>query len=89
MVFDTCQPHAVIARHSSIFNTADFPVGQDCTQVFLTWELSVENAGVAQALQIVFDIDPLTASQLGEAQVRVNGEGASVCARTGRWGKVG
>ena len=57
MVFDTCQTHAVIARHSSGFNVADFPVELDCTQVFLTWELPIENPSVAQTLGISFDIE--------------------------------
>jgi hypothetical protein len=85
MVFDTCQPHAVIARHSSIFNTADFPVGQDCTQVFLTWEVPVENPPVAHALRIAFDVDPPAALLLEEQQVRVSGAPAHVCPRTGSW----
>lgn len=89
LVFDTCQPHAVIARHSSDFNVADFSAGQDCTQVFLTWEIPISNLYVAHALQIDLDTDPLTASQLGEEQVRVNGEMACVCPKAGRWGKAG
>jgi len=89
VVFDTGRPHAVIARHSSGFNVADFPPDQDCTQVFLTWELPIENAHVAQALQIAFDIDPSTALRLDEEQVRVNGARTSVCPESGRWGPAG
>ena len=59
VIFDTGQPHAVIKRSSSDFNANDFPLGDDCSLVFLTWELPIENAsvektGVAKALQIEF-----------------------------------
>lgn len=86
LVFDTGQPHAVIARHGSGFNSGDFAAALDCTQVFLTWELSIEDAAVAQALGIAFDIDPGTAAQLDDEQVRVNGARARVCPQSGRWG---
>ena len=85
VVFDTCQPHAVIARHSSDFNVAHFPVEQDCTQVFLTWELPIENVHVAHALQIAFDIDALATLRPVEEQVRVNGTPGRVSPTTGRW----
>ena len=59
VIFDTGQPHAVIKRSSSDFNANDFPLGDDCSLVFLTWEMPIENAsvvktGVAKALQIEF-----------------------------------
>lgn len=85
VIFDTGQPHAVIARHGSGFHVADFSAGQDCTQVFLTWELPIEDVHVAQALGIAFDIDPVTALRLDEEQVRVNGARASLCPESGRW----
>ena len=85
VVFDTGQPHAVIERGSTGFKEADFPGDQDCAQVFLTWELPIENVFVSQALQVKFDIEPLIASPLAEEQVWVNGAPASVCAQTGRW----
>ena len=85
VVFDTGQPHAVIDRHGDGFDVADFPPDRDCTQVFLTWELPIENADVTKALQIVFDIDPPTALRLEEEQVWVNGTKASVCPESGRW----
>ncbi len=85
VIFDTCQPHAVIQRHSSGFDVADFPADKDCTQVFLTWELAIEQACVAQALQISFDTDPATARQLVDGQVWVDGAQASVCPDSGRW----
>ena len=85
VVFDTGQPHAVIARGSAGFNGVDFPDGQDFNQVFLTWELPVENVHVAQALGIDFDIDPATALLLEEEQIWRNGAAVSVCPDSGRW----
>jgi hypothetical protein len=85
VVFDTCQPHAVIARNRSGFDAADFPSELDCTQTFLTWELPIENANVVQALQISFDTDPSTSSLLVEAQLRRKGAQTSVCPHSGRW----
>jgi hypothetical protein len=59
VVFDTGQTHAVIKRGSCDFDSVDFPPGSDCSLVFLTWELPLENTGVektgvAKALQIEF-----------------------------------
>lgn len=85
VMFDTGQPHAVIDRRSSGFNASDFPIERDCTQVFLTWELPIENVDVAEALGIVFDTDRTIALQLEEEQVWVNGERASVCPLSGQW----
>ena len=85
LIFDTGQPHAVIPRGSSGFDVADFASDRDCTQLFLTWELPIENADVARALRIDFDTDPSTASQLDEEQVWSNGARASVCPDSGRW----
>ncbi|MFS2208122.1 hypothetical protein [Variovorax sp. Varisp36] len=85
VIFDTGQPHGVIRRGSSGFDVADFASGQDCTQMFLTWELPIEDTHVAHALQITFDVAPSTSSQLEEEQVRLNGERAAVCPSTGQW----
>ena len=83
LVFDTCQPHAVIDRRGDGFRAADFPAERDCSQLFLTWELPIENAHVAHALGIVFDTDAATALTLDEEQVWMNGARASVCAESG------
>jgi hypothetical protein len=72
VVFDIGQPHAVIERGATGFDAAHFAPERDCTQLFLTWELPIENAGVAQAL-------------LKEEQVWVNGQPGSVCPASGRW----
>lgn len=85
VIFDTGQPHAVIARGSSGFDVANFPPEQDCTQVFLTWELPIEHVAITQVLQIAFDIDPSSSLQLHEEQVWLKGARASVCPDSGRW----
>lgn len=85
VIFDTAQPHAVIERRSGGFNMADFAADQDFTQIFLTWELPIENVSVGSALRIAFDIDPSTSLQLDDEQVWVNGARASVCPDSGCW----
>jgi hypothetical protein len=54
VVFDTGQTHAVIKRGKTHFDSDDFPQVSDCSLVFLTWELPIENTCVAHALQIEF-----------------------------------
>ncbi|CAG4889583.1 hypothetical protein [Paraburkholderia saeva] len=85
VIFDTGQPHGVIQRDSSGFNAAHFPPDEDRVQIFLTWELPVENTHVGHALRISFDVAPSTASQLNEEQVWLNGEPVTVCPDSGRW----
>ncbi|MDB5850253.1 MAG: hypothetical protein JWP29_4005 [Rhodoferax sp.] len=85
LLFDTGQPHAVVERGSAVFDAADFTSARDCTQLFLTWELPIAQAAVARALQIAFDTDPSTASQLDEEQVWLRSARASVCPASGRW----
>lgn len=84
MVFDTGQPHAVIARDRSGFHLDDFSAERDCSQVFLTWELPIENVDVAQTLGLVFDTDPSTALQLDDEQIRLNGKPITLCPDTGQ-----
>ena len=55
VIFDTAQPHGVIQRRATEdhgFKASDFPPELDCSQVFLTWELPIDNAHVAHALGI-------------------------------------
>lgn len=85
VIFDTGQPHGVIQRGSSGFNVADFAHEQDCTQIFLTWELPIEDAHVGDALEVTFDVDRSTSLQLDEEQVWLNGAQAIVCPESGRW----
>lgn len=85
VLFDTGQPHAVIPRGSSGFHVADFASGQDRTQVFLSWELPIEDAQVGRALRVIFDVDPSTSLRLHEEQVWRNGAPADLCPSCGRW----
>ena len=85
VIFDTGQPHAVIARRSDGFHMADFPPDQDGIQMFLTWEVPIETVDVGYVLRIDFDIDPSTALQLHDEQIWLNGAPASVCPNSGRW----
>jgi len=89
VIFDTCQPHAVIARGSGGFDVADFPPERDCTQLFLTWELPIDSAEVGRALHIRYDIDASTSVLLDAEQVWLNGASASVCPDSGRWRQTG
>ncbi|MFM0076207.1 hypothetical protein PQQ86_34155 [Paraburkholderia sediminicola] len=85
VIFDTGQPHGVIQRGGSGFNAADFTPDQDWIQIFLTWELPIENAHVGHALKVAFDVAPSTSSQLDTEQVQLNGEQVIVCPDSGRW----
>jgi len=58
VIFDTYQIHEVIPRHSARFMASDFPDSEDLLQVFLTWELPIDNPQLAQLLQI--QLDPST-----------------------------
>jgi hypothetical protein len=88
LIFDTGQPHGVIQRGSSGFNEADFAPDRDCVQIFLTWELPIEDAHVANALKVAFDVAPAASLQPDEEQVRLNGEPVMVCPESGRWCRV-
>lgn len=85
VIFDTGQPHGVIRRGSDGFNADDFLLERDALQIFLTWELSIEDLDVRRVLEVEFDTDVSTARQLDEEQVWVNGAPATVCAESGRW----
>lgn len=89
VIFDTGQPHAVIQRRSSGFDAADFTAGEDWTQLFLTWELPIEDAPVGRALGVAFDTDTCTALTLSEEQVWRGGAPAVVCPDSGRWQRAG
>ncbi len=57
VIFDTALTHGVIQRQATEdhgFKASDFPPELDCSQVFLTWELPIENAHVSHALGISF-----------------------------------
>lgn len=85
VIFDTGQPHGLVARNKGSFDVADFPVTRDCTQVFLTWELPVEEPEVASLLGIDFDIGSELSPPRDEGQLWRNGVRVSVCPESGLW----
>ena len=85
VIFDTAQPHGVIPRGRSGFDAADFTLDRDWVQIFLTWELPIEDAHIGHALKVDFDVDRSTASQLDSEQVWLNGERVMVSPESGRW----
>lgn len=85
LVFDTCQPHAVVPRNGSRFDEADFPADQDLSQLFLSWELPIETPAVAQTLGITFDVAPQAAARCDDEQVWVNGARAELDPACGQW----
>ncbi|MGB3432869.1 hypothetical protein [Achromobacter sp.] len=85
MIFDTGQPHGVILRRGTGFRESDFAAGLDLAQLFLTWELPIEDARVAGALGIEFDIDAATASRLNEEQLRANDARVELNPESGDW----
>jgi hypothetical protein len=89
LIFDTGQPHGVIQRSSSGFDAADFAPDKDCVQIFLTWELPIEDVHVGQALEVAFDVAPCASTQLNEEQVWLDGEPVVVCPESGRSRRVG
>lgn len=85
VVFDTAQPHGVIARHSRGFDAADFAPGTGDIQMFLTWELPIAHPAVRHVLQ-VHDLTAAGGAQLPhEEQVLLNGAAAHLCPDSGRW----
>jgi hypothetical protein len=85
VIFDTGQPHAVVPRDQMHFSAADFAAGQDWNQLFLTWELPIENSDLQHALGVTFDIDASSCAGLNEAQLMRNGAPAVVCPTSGQW----
>ena len=83
VIFDTGQPHAVIRRDKPSFDADDFRVGTDCSQVFLSWELPIEQPRLASALGITLDIDPTTATRLDREAVWLDGAPAELCTDSG------
>jgi hypothetical protein len=75
----------LVERSSGKLYRADGDPAPAQTQLFLSWELPIEHAEVQRALQLAFDVEPLTASRLDQAQVWLNGAPASVCPESGRW----
>jgi hypothetical protein len=85
VLFDTCQPHGVIDRKGDGFEPDDFNAQRDATQIFLTWELPIENVNVSSLLNIFFDVDPSTALTLSHPQIWRGGPTTNICPKSGRW----
>lgn len=85
VIFDTAQPHTVVERLGLGLHQGNRLTDQDRTQIFLTWELPIENGDVGHALCIDFDTDPATALGLDEEQVWLHGNRVSVCPASGAW----
>jgi hypothetical protein len=85
VIFDTAQPHAVLPRGKQRFIASDFTPNIDYTQVFLTWELPLDNSVVANALQIAFGDTADLALATDDAQVMCNARAMQLKPETGRW----
>jgi hypothetical protein len=85
VLFDTAQPHGVVKRGSSGFDLADFTALQDELQVFLSWELSIEDAELCRVLGIRIDDMPSNIRAPQDEQVWNNGALATVCPESGQW----
>lgn len=88
VLFDTCQPHGVVPRGAHVFRESDFAPGPDLSQVFLTWELPIEDPRVAAVLDIAFDIDPAGAARLDDEQVRRGDTRLAVRPDRGDWAEA-
>jgi len=85
VLFDPCQPHAIIRRGALGFDEADFAPQHIRPQVFLTWELPIEHHAIQGALGITFDRVPVATSPPQEEQVWRNGAPVRLCPKTGGW----
>jgi hypothetical protein len=85
VIFDPCQPHAIIKRGGAGFDPADFALEHMRPQVFLTWEMPIEHESIARALGITFDLAPMTSLQLRGEQVWRNDSPVTLCSKTGNW----
>ena len=84
-LFDTAQAHGVIDRCAQGFDAADFADGQDRDQVFLSWELPMDDARVAQALGVQWDPAVASPRLPDGAQRWLHGAPAALCPTTGAW----
>ncbi|WGS54377.1 hypothetical protein LFL96_25525 [Paraburkholderia sp. D15] len=85
LLFDTGQPHGVIRRDNDRFDATAFAPDDDAVQIFLTWELAIEDPHVSEALDIAFDVASAASTLPDDEQVRFDGEPVVVCPDTGRW----
>ena len=54
VLFDTYQPHTVVARGEVLFDHTHFLSPQVSAQVFLTWEVPISHAEVARQLSVAW-----------------------------------
>lgn len=85
VLFDTAQPHGVVKRGGSRFDEAAFSQEHDATQVFLSWELPIEDADLCRVLGVRMHDLPHTMQHPEDAQVWINGALATVCPESGAW----
>ncbi|MGI4984123.1 MAG: hypothetical protein ACRYGL_12495 [Janthinobacterium lividum] len=85
MIFDTGQPHGVVRRGGNAFDVADFAADRNNAQVFLSWELPVEDASLSDALGIAFDVLPSLPLSAGEEHILLDGAKATLCPDSGLW----
>lgn len=85
VLFDPSQPHAIVQQGADSFDAGHFDAAQVPPQVFLTWELPVEQERLAQVLGIRYDVGAAVHGPVTEEQVRRSGAPARVCPSTGRW----
>lgn len=85
VLFDPCQPHAIVRHGAQGFDEADFAAAHEPPQVFLTWELPMEDARIQAALGVAFEAPGVPAAQPAADQVWRNGAPLRICPRTGRW----
>jgi len=84
VVFDPCQPHAIIKRGAHGFAADDFAPATMQPQVFLTWEMPIEREDLARTLGIGFDLPAPAASSQQEAGVWHNGAPIQLCPASGQ-----
>jgi hypothetical protein len=85
VLFDPCQPHAIIRRGAPGFDAADFASAAMHPQVFLSWELPIEHDAVTRCLGVTFDGTPKSSPQPPVEHVWRNGAPVRLCPKTGDW----
>lgn len=85
VLFDPCQPHAIIRRGAAGFDAADFAGDALQPQVFLTWELPIEHPGIARALGVQLDALAPPGSRALADPVWRNGAPMMLCPTSGGW----
>jgi hypothetical protein len=85
VLFDTAQPHAVIDRTGSSFNMKHFPPERDCSVLFLTWELPLANALLANALGVASHSHAANGLHVVDQTLVLDGAPVGLCPETGRW----